>query len=159
MNPHKQNVLESFGVNSGGSFLIERKKAMLKKTITYIDFNGTERTEDHYFNLMKSECVEMMTSVNGDFEEMINQIIASKNGTVIMKTFKDIIMKSYGIKSLDGKRFEKSEEISKAFAETEAYSVLFMELCTNAEAAAKFVNGILPSNNQTPVASPTLNTV
>lgn len=119
---------------------------MLKKTITFLDFNGNERTEDHYFNLMKSECVEMMTSVNGDFEEMINQIISSKNGALIMKTFKEIIMKSYGIKSLDGKRFEKSEEISKAFSETEAYSTLFMELCTDADAAAKFVNGILPSN-------------
>jgi hypothetical protein len=119
---------------------------MLKKTITYIDFNGTERTEDHYFNLMKSECIEMMMSADGDFEEMIKRIISSKNGALIMKTFKEIIMKSYGIKSLDGKRLEKSEEISKAFTETEAYSTLFMELCTDADAAAKFVNGILPHN-------------
>lgn len=132
---------------------------MLKKTITYIDFNGTERTEDHYFNLMKSECVEMMASVNGDFEEMINQIISSKNGAEIMKTFKEIIMKAYGIKSLDGKRFEKSEEISKAFSETEAYSTLFMELCTNADEAAKFVNGILPANAQSQDVTPALKPV
>lgn len=117
---------------------------MLKKTITYTDYNGNERTEDHYFNLTKAEVVEMEMGINGGYTEMINRIISAQDAPTIMKTFKEFISKSYGIKSLDGIRFEKSEEISNAFMQTEAYSVLFMELCTNAGAAAEFVNAIIP---------------
>lgn len=117
---------------------------MLKKTITYTDFNGTERTEDFYFNLTKAEVVEMEMRINGGYSEMLNRIVAAQNAPAIMKNFKDFIFRSYGIKSPDGVRFEKSDEISRAFMQTEAYSILFMELCTDAEAAAAFVNAVLP---------------
>lgn len=117
---------------------------MLKKTIPFIDYNGVERTEDCYFNLTQAEVVEMEMGVEGGYSEMINRVIASKNAIEIMRIFKDFISKSYGIKSPDGIRFEKSAEISNAFMQTEAYSNLFMELCTDANSAAEFVKGILP---------------
>lgn len=118
---------------------------MLKKTITYTDYNGTERTEDFYFNLSKAELAEMEMGIDGGMAEMIEKIVAAKDSPAIIKVFKDLIMKSYGEKSADGKRFIKSEEISTAFSQTEAYSDLYMLLATNADEAAKFVNGIMPS--------------
>lgn len=122
---------------------------MIKKTITYTDFNGVERTEDHYFNLTKAEVMEMEMSVDGGLAEKLDKIVKSKDAPSIIKTFKELILSAYGEKSSDGRRFIKSEEISRAFSETEAYSQLFMELCTDANAAAAFVNGILPSVNET----------
>lgn len=121
---------------------------MIKKTITYTDFNGVERTEDHYFNLTKAEVMEMEMSVDGGLAEKLDRIVKSKDAPSIIKTFKELILNAYGEKSSDGRRFIKSEEISRAFSETEAYSQLFMELCTDANAAAAFVNGILPSMNE-----------
>lgn len=117
---------------------------MLKKTITYTDYNGNERTEDFYFNLTKAEIMEMEMSTNGGLAEMIKRIVAAQDAPAIIKIFKEIILKAYGEKSPDGKKFIKSEELSNSFAQTEAYSQLFMELATNADAAADFVNGITP---------------
>ena len=126
---------------------------MLKKIITYTDYNGVERTEPFYFNLSKAELMEMELGVTGGMTEMLNKIIAAKDAPSLMKTFKEMIMKSYGIKSDDGKRLIKSEELSIAFTQTEAYSVLFMELITDDKAAADFVNGIIPNEIQTEVAA------
>ena len=119
---------------------------MLKKTITYSDYNGTKRTEDFYFNLTKAEVMEMEMSTTGGLAEMIQRIVAAQDAPAIIKIFKDLLLKAYGQKSADGKRFIKSEEISEAFSQTEAYSMLFMELATDADAAAEFVNGIVPSD-------------
>lgn len=119
---------------------------MLKKDITYTDYNGVERTETKYFNLSKAELMEMELSTVGGFTEMIQKIVAAQDTPSLVKIFKDLILKAYGEKSPDGRRFIKSEEMSTAFSQTEAYSVLFMELATNAEAAAAFVNGIVPSD-------------
>lgn len=119
---------------------------MLKKTITYTDYNNVKRTEDFYFNLSKAELMEMEMSTSGGLAEMINKIVAAQDTTAIIKIFKDLILKAYGEKSPDGKRIVKSEEISNAFAQTEAYSDLFMELATDADAAAAFVNGIVPAD-------------
>lgn len=118
---------------------------MLKETITYTDYNGVERTEDHYFNLTEAEVMEMEMSTAGGLAEQITAIVNAKDAPSIIKIFKDLILRSYGIKSADGKRFQKSEEISTAFAQTEAYSKLFMKLATDADAAARFVNGIVPA--------------
>ena len=128
---------------------------MLKKIITYTDYNGVERTEPFYFNLSKAELMEMELGVTGGMTEMLDKIIATKDAPSLMKTFKEMIMKSYGIKSDDGKRLIKSEELSIAFTQTEAYSVLFMELITDDKAAADFVNGIIPNEIQAEVAAQT----
>lgn len=119
---------------------------MLKKTITYTDYNGVERKEDFHFNLTKAEIMEMEMSTAGGLAEMINKVVDAKDTVSIIKVFKELILKAYGEKSADGKRFIKSQEISDAFAQTEAYSILFMELATDADAATKFVNGIVPAD-------------
>ena len=118
---------------------------MLKKTITYTDYNGLECKEDFYFNLTQAEIMEMELTTEGGLAETITKIVDAKNVTEIIRIFKSLILKSYGVKSPDGKRFIKSDEISTAFSQTEAYSILFMELSTDAEAAANFVNGIIPA--------------
>ena len=128
---------------------------MLKKIITYTDYNSVERTEPFYFNLSKAELMEMELGVTGGMTEMLDKIIAAKDAPSLMKTFKEMIMKAYGVKSDDGKRLIKSEELSIAFTQTEAYSVLFMELITDDKAAADFVNGIIPNEIQTEVAAQT----
>lgn len=117
---------------------------MLKKTIKYTDYDGVERSEDFYFNLTKAELTEMNLSVKGGLENLIKQIVAAQDTPEIIKIFKEIILKSYGQKSLDGKRFIKSPELTEEFTQTEAYSELFMELATNADAATAFINGIVP---------------
>lgn len=119
---------------------------MIKKTITYTDYNGNERTEDFYFNLSKAEVLEMELSTEGGLEEMGKKLIAGKDLPNSVKIFKDLILKSYGEKSPDGKRFVKSDELSDAFSQTEAYSNLFVELATDSDAAAKFFNGVIPSD-------------
>ena len=119
---------------------------MLKKTVTYVDFNGVERTEDFYFNLSKAEVTEMELSVEGGFSKMLEEIVKSKDNVRIMELFKQMVLKAYGEKSADGKRFVKSKELSEAFSQTEAYSEIFMELALDEKAAAAFVNGIMPQN-------------
>lgn len=119
---------------------------MIREPITYTDYNGIERTEDFYFNLTKAEIMEMEMSTTGGLAEMIQRIVAAKDQPAIIKIFKDLILKAYGEKSADGKRFMKSEEIRLGFEQTEAYSQLFMKLATDADAAAKFVNGIIPAD-------------
>lgn len=118
---------------------------MLKKTITYSDYNGNSRTEDFYFNLTKTELMKMEMSTTGGLGEMVKRIVEAQDTPALIKIFEDLILKAYGVKSLDGKRFEKSDELSIAFAQTEAYDQLFMELATDADAAAKFINGIVPA--------------
>lgn len=119
---------------------------MLKKTVKYVDYNGVERVEDFYFNLTKAEVAEMEMSVEGGFSKMLQELVNSKDNVRIVQLFKEMVLKAYGEKSQDGRRFVKSKEISEAFAQTEAYSEIFMELALNEEAAAAFVNGIMPAN-------------
>jgi len=118
---------------------------MIKKTIKYTDYNGVERTEDYYFNLSKAEIAEMEMSTEGGLAESIKKIVNAQDTPAVIKLFKSLILKAYGEKSADGKRFIKSEELATAFSQTEAYSELFMELATNDKEAAKFVNGIIPA--------------
>lgn len=117
---------------------------MLVKSITYPDFNGEIRTEDFLFNLSQAECMEMELSTNGGMQQLIERIVSEKDSEKIVSIFKKLILKAYGIKSPDGKYFRKSDEISKDFESTNAYSVLFMELATNADAAAEFIRKVLP---------------
>lgn len=122
---------------------------MLKKTVTYEDYNGVERTEDFYFNMSEAEVMEMEMSINGGLSTMIDRIVAAQDSATLIKIFKDMVLRAYGVKSDDGRRFIKNQEVRDNFAQTEAYSIIFMELVTNAEAAAKFVNGIIPQNKST----------
>lgn len=122
---------------------------MLKKTITYLDYNDVERTEDFYFNLTKAEITEMEMSTTGGLSEKIQNIVQAQDIPEIIKIFKELVLKAYGVKSPDGKRFIKKEELTEAFSQTEAYSQLFMELATDADAAAKFINGITPKDIDT----------
>lgn len=128
---------------------------MLKKKVTYTDYNGVERTEDFYFNLTKAEITEMELSTAGGFAEMLQKVVAAQDGPTIIKVFKDLVLKAYGEKSADGKRFMKSDEISTAFSQTEAYSQIFMELATDSKAASDFVNGIIPADMAKEVAKKT----
>lgn len=117
---------------------------MLKKSIKYTDYNGVERVEDFYFNLSKAEVAEMELSVDGGMSAMLQKIVESNNNKEILAMFKQIILKAYGEKSEDGKRFVKNEKLSEGFAQTEAFSELFVELALNEDKAAEFVKGILP---------------
>ena len=120
---------------------------MLKKTIPYIDLNGVERKEDFYFHLSKPEIVKMQTSVKGGYDVQRKSIGAGADGGQIMEFFEDLITKAYGVKSEDGRRFMKSEEISRSFMESPAYEILFEELVTNDKTAADFVNAVMNIGN------------
>lgn len=117
---------------------------MLKKTVKYIDFDGNEREEDHYFNLNKVELTEMEVENEGGMTYKLQQIIQELDRKKMVEMFKDIILRSYGEKSPDGKHFIKSKEITDRFACTEAFVEVYMEVTENAENAAAFVNGIIP---------------
>ena len=117
---------------------------MLKKTITYTNFNDEEVSEDHFFHLSKAELVELEMSHQDGLSEALKAIIEAQDGKAIISEFKKIILGAYGKKSADGKRFVKTQELRDEFESSEAYSTLFMELVTDADKAAEFVNGIVP---------------
>lgn len=119
---------------------------MYKKTIKYVDYDGNEREEDFYFNLNKAELLNMDFNADGSLEAYINKIVKEQDKKQLIKLFQDIILMSYGVKSLDGKHFKKSKEITDDFVSTEAYSTLYVELATNSQAASDFVNGIIPAD-------------
>ena len=117
---------------------------MLKKTITYTDYDGNERTEDFYFNLTKTEVAEIELSTSGGLVKVLEKIVKEQDSKKVLELLKDIVLRAYGEKSMDGKRFIKNQELRDGFTQTEAYSELFIELITNAEMAAAFINGIIP---------------
>lgn len=119
---------------------------MYKKTITYTDFFDNERTEDFYFNLNRTELMKLELGTQRGFANMTQSIIDANDGPTIMEKFNEIIMMSYGEKSDDGRRFIKSKDLSEKFSQTPAYDAFFMEICTDAKAAAEFVNGIVPKD-------------
>lgn len=119
---------------------------MYNKTVTYKDYKGNTRTEDFYFNLNKAELVELELSTKGGLTVMMDRIIAAQDNATLFKIFKDLVSKSYGVLSDDGRKFVKSQEVLDDFMQTEAYSIIFSELATNAEAAAEFFNNVIPQN-------------
>ena len=119
---------------------------MYNKTVTYKDYKGNTRTEDFYFNLNKAELVELELSTKGGLTVMMNRIIAAQDNATLFKIFKDLVSKSYGVLSDDGRKFVKNQEVLDDFMQTEAYSIIFSELATNAEAAAEFFNNVIPQN-------------
>lgn len=117
---------------------------MFKKKINYTDFDGNNRSETFYFNFTKGELLEMQIGTNGGYDTYLKRLVESQDQAEITKIFKEIILKAYGIKSDDGKRFIKTDTLREEFTQTEAYSELFTELATNTEAAIEFINGIMP---------------
>lgn len=122
---------------------------MLKKTIKYINYDGVEKEKDFFFNLKKSELVDLQYKTSKGFIAYIEEITKAEDPSALWKAFRDIVLLAYGEKSADGERFMKSEEISKAFEETEAFSVLIMELIEEDNAASDFINGIMPADIST----------
>lgn len=116
---------------------------MITKTITYRGYDGVEYTEDFLFNISKAELTEMELGHETSMLEHINKIVKETNREELLKHFKLLITKSYGVKSADQKQFVKNDEELSKFIHSEAYSELFMELVTDAEAASAFVNGVL----------------
>lgn len=121
---------------------------MLKKTITYTDYDGTERTEDFYFNLSRAEITEMELSMEGGMRAYIQKIIAAKSQLALVTLFKEIVMKAYGKKSADGRLFMKNDTIRAEFEAHPAYSMIYMDLVTDEAKASAFVNGIIPADAQ-----------
>lgn len=120
---------------------------MLVKTITYNDYDGTERTETFYFNLNEAEISRMHLSIDGGMKAYINKIVNAKSNVEIIKFFDKILEASFGVKSDDGRRLIKSPELFKAFTETEAYNQLYMELLDNqGKNAAAFIQAIIPDS-------------
>ena len=125
---------------------------MVVKKIKYTDFNGVEREEEFMFNLTEAEITEMELTTAGGLTDAIKKIISAQDTPQIIETFKMLLLKSYGVKSADGRRFIKSDELSKEFTQTNAYSQLFMELANDDKAAVAFINGIIPESMRERVA-------
>lgn len=121
---------------------------MHKITETYTDFDGNTRTEDFYFNFTEAEITKMQFGTEGGLSAMINRIVAAQDTPRLIEIFEDLIKKAYGVKSPDGRRFIKNDEITKEFTETNAYSQIYMRLATDADAATKFVNDVVPKKKK-----------
>lgn len=135
---------------------------MIKKTLTYIDFNGNKRSEDSYFNVSKAELLEKQFDVdeNGkeiQFTDVLTRIGEEKRPSELVRIFRMLIEWSYGVKSEDGRRFTKTPEVLAEFMESPAYSELYMELAQNADAASEFTSGILPDDMKQQVATQAAN--
>lgn len=118
---------------------------MIKKTVTYKDFDGNERTEDFYFHLTEQELTEWELSVDGGLSGVLSRIINSKDNKKLIEIFKDLLIRSYGVKTPDGRGFVKNQEVLNDFIYTQAFSDIYMELATDDNAASEFVNGIIPA--------------
>lgn len=127
---------------------------MYKRTITFTDYDGNERTEDFYFHLTEAEVTEMEMGIKGGLTKMMQKLVSTQDTGRIVEVFKELLLKAYGEKSPDGRRFMKSKEITDNFVQTEAYSMLFMELATDAKAAAEFFNGVIPQKRAENAAPP-----
>ena len=118
---------------------------MLKKTVTYTDYNGVERTEAFYFHYNEAEILDMEMSTEGGFAERIQKIIDAKDQVSLMQVIKKFVIDAYGVKSEDGKRFIKNDAVRTEFLESPAYSQIWMELVMDDEIAADFINNVIPS--------------
>lgn len=119
---------------------------MLKRTIQFTDFNDEACSEVHYFNLNKTELLETDFGYSGGLEKTLSKIIETQDRGELVKIFKSLILSAYGEKSVDGKRFMKSEQLRDEFSHSAAFEALFTELATNDKAAADFIKGILPKD-------------
>ena len=133
---------------------------MVKKTITYTDYDGNQRTETFYFNLNEAELTELQYEHQGGLKAWLEKIANANDNVEIMKEFKRILLRAYGEKSADGRRLIKNEEVSKAFTETEAYNQLFLQFINGGDKAmVEFIKGILPANLQSQITTEAISNV
>lgn len=128
---------------------------MITKTVTYVDYFGTKRTEDFYFHFNKAELLEMEMRHEGGFSARVNRIVNANSHSELVQIMKQFVLEAYGVKSEDGRRFMKSDEIRRSLVECPAYSIIFMELATDDKAAAEFINGVTPDDMPKPMAAAT----
>ena len=126
---------------------------MIVYTETYTDYNGNQRTEDFRFHFSQAELMEMEMSTEGGFSARVNRIINANSHPELLQVMKMFVLDAYGVKSEDGRRFQKNEEIRRSFQECPAYSKIFMRLATNSEEASKFINGVTPEDMPKPMAT------
>ena len=119
---------------------------MLEKVIKYTDFKGEEREETFYFHLTKADIMEMQLEVKGGLSTVLERITQTKDVPELIKIFKDLIKRSYGEMSPDGRKFIKNDQVWEDFKSTNAYSVLFMELAQDAKAASDFIRNVVPAD-------------
>jgi hypothetical protein len=119
---------------------------MIKKTITYTDFDGNERTEDFYFHLTEQELADWEFSVDGGLSGVLSKIVNSHDDVKLVQIFKDLLIRSYGEKTPDGRGFIKTKEVLNNFIYTQAFSDIYMELATDDKKASEFINGIIPNS-------------
>lgn len=121
---------------------------MLSKTIKYVDYDGKSREETFFFHLSEAELAELEMTTPGGFQNYVARLVREENAPEMVALWKKMLLMAYGEKSQDGRRFIKSERLATEFTQTPAYSILFMELSTSAEAAAAFVNGVVPKSEK-----------
>lgn len=126
---------------------------MIKKTISYEDFDGNTRTQDYWFHLSEREIAKLELETPGGFQKKVNDILNAKSQIELIRLFEDLIKMSYGVKSADGVHFIKNDEVWEEFASTNAYNNLYMELVTNTDKAVEFFNGIIPKPKDKPAMS------
>lgn len=119
---------------------------MLKKSITYTDFTGVEVTEDFYFNLTKAELIELELNHEGGLSDSLKRMIAAEDVPRLIGEFKTIILRAYGARSSDGKKFIKNQELRDEFESTEAYSELFVSVMSDPDSMVEFLSGIMPQD-------------
>lgn len=121
---------------------------MLKKTITYENYNGDTVTDDFYFNLTKVECMELEYSfgANNTLSNTITTLVESKDIGALIAAIKKILLMSYGVKTPDGNRFIKNDSVREEFEQSPAFEKIYWDLVTNQDEAASFISGIVPQN-------------
>ena len=115
---------------------------MIKQTVTYTDYDGEKVTEHLWFNLNKAELMELDKKYGGKLSNYLRRWSEKDDRTKLGVFFKDFILRSYGVKSEDGKRFVKSEEAARDFYQSIAFDTLFDIVLGDADKAKAFVDGV-----------------
>lgn len=120
---------------------------MYTKKVKYTNYNDEEVEGIFRFHLNKAEVIDWMLCPGGSttLDKTLARIIENNSTSDLVSAFKDIVRRSYGEKTPDG-RFEKSDEIFNRFVSTEAYAIIFMEIFSDADKTIEFLKGIMPKD-------------
>ena len=127
---------------------------MWKFTAEYEDWNGNPRKRELLFNLTVAEMYSLQNSVKGGIETYYQRILDEQDNVALYKRFEDLVKLTYGVKSDDGERFIKNDEVYNSFKESAAYDVFMQYLLTTEDGAAKFINGIMPTKVKAKLNTP-----